>query len=85
IRINGIVVPGSVEFGEERTVSFQILDTKMKAERPLEVMFRGVPPGQFGVPAVEVVLEGSYQPDEVFHATAIITRESRKYIPVIEE
>ena len=85
IRINGLVVPGSVVYGDDRNVSFQILDAKKKAGRALYVVFQGVSPGQFGVPSVEVVLEGSYEADEVFHATAIITRESRKYVPVIDE
>ncbi|MFQ5873975.1 MAG: cytochrome c maturation protein CcmE [Dehalococcoidia bacterium] len=85
IRVNGIIVPGSVVYGDDRTVTFQILDARKQTEPPLDVTFRGVPPGQFGVPSVEVVLEGSYEPDLIFHATSIITRESRKYIPVTEE
>ncbi|MFQ5933794.1 MAG: cytochrome c maturation protein CcmE [Dehalococcoidia bacterium] len=86
IRVGGIIVPGSLEYGDDRIVTFQILDTRKQTESPpLDVIFKGVPPGQFGAPAVEVVLEGSYQPDRIFHATSIITRESRKYIPVTEE
>ena len=85
IRINGIVVPGSIVYGEDRTVNFQVLDARKKAGEPLDVAFKGVAPGQFSVPAVEVVLEGRYQPDQVFHATSIITRESRRYVPVTDE
>ena len=85
IRVNGIVVPGSVVFGEDRIVTFQMVDARQRGGQPLKVEFKGIPRGQFGVPAVEVVLEGSYQPDQVFHATGIITRESRKYIPVPSE
>ncbi|MEE9248109.1 MAG: cytochrome c maturation protein CcmE [Dehalococcoidia bacterium] len=85
IRVNGIVVPGSIVYGEEKGVSFQVLDTKKKSGQPLDVVFPGVPPGQFDVPSVEVVLEGRLEPDKVFHITSIITRESRKYIPITEE
>ena len=50
------------------------------------MQFQGVPPGQFGVPSVELVIEGSLEADQLFHATSILTRESRKYVPqVVEE
>ena len=84
IKINGLVIPGSIVFGEEEGVTFQVLDAKKKAGSPLDVVFEGVPPGQFNVPSVEVVLEGSLEPDNAFHATSIITRESRQYIPVTD-
>ena len=85
IRVNGIVVPGSIVYGEERGVSFQVLDAKKKSGPPLDVVFPGVPPGQFDVPSVEVGLEGRLEADKVSHLTSIITRESRKYIPITEE
>ena len=72
-------------YGDQEDVTFQILDTETKSGEPLEVLFAGVPPGQFDVPSVEVVLEGSLEPDNLFHATSIITRESRQYIPVTEQ
>ncbi len=81
IRVNGIVVPGSVNFDDDRTVIFQIVDAETKSGQPLGATFRGTPPGQFDVPSVEVVLEGSLESDGLFHVTSIITRESRKYIP----
>ena len=85
IKISGIIVPGSIAYGDQEDVTFQVLDTETKSGDPLAVLFAGVPPGQFDVPSVEVVLEGSLQPDNVFHATSIITRESRQYIPVTEQ
>ena len=85
IRISGIIVPGSIEYGAQEDVTFQVLDATKKSGEPLEVVFKGVPPGQFDVPSVEVVLEGSLEPDNAFHATSIITRESRQYIPVTEQ
>ena len=85
IKINGIIVPGSIVYGDQEDVTFQVLDAKKKSGEPLEVVFAGVPPGQFDVPSVEVVLEGSLEPDNIFHATSIITRESRQYIPVTEQ
>ncbi len=85
ITVSGIIVPGSIVYGDQEDVTFQILDTETKSGEPLEVLFAGVPPGQFDVPSVEVVLEGSLEPDNLFHATSIITRESRQYIPVTEQ
>lgn len=85
ITVSGIIVPGSIVYGEQEDVAFQVLDAETKSGEPLDVIFAGVPPGQFDVPSVEVVLEGSLEPDNAFHATSIITRESRQYIPVTEE
>ena len=62
IKINGIIVPGSIKYGDQEDVSFQVLDAKKKSGEPLNVTFAGVPPGQFDVPSVEVVLEGSLEP-----------------------
>jgi len=85
ITVSGIIVPGSIAYGDQEDVTFQILDTGTKSGEPLGVLFAGVPPGQFDVPSVEVVLEGSLEPDGIFHASSIITRESRQYIPVTEQ
>ena len=85
ITVSGIIVPGSILYGDQEDVTFQILDTETKSGESLHVLFAGVPPGQFDVPSVEVVLEGSLEPDNIFHATSIITRESRQYIPVTEQ
>lgn len=85
ITVSGIIVPGSIMYGDQEDVTFRILDAETKSGEPLEVLFAGVPPGQFDVPSVEVVLEGSLEPDGIFHATSIITRESRQYIPVTEQ
>lgn len=85
IKISGVIVPGSIVYGDQEDVSFQVLDSEKKSGEALDVVFAGVPPGQFDVPAVELVMEGSLEPDDIFYATSIITRESRQYIPVTEQ
>ena len=85
VTLRGVIVPGSIVYGDQEDVTFQIVDADTKAGDSLVVLFEGVPPGQFDVPSVEVVLEGSLEPDGLFHATSIITRESRQYIPVTEK
>lgn len=85
IQVRGVIVNESLTYGDDRTVTFDILDKSDPTVEPLQVLFKGVPPGQFGVPSVELVIEGSLESDQLFHATSILTRESRKYVPVVEE
>ncbi len=85
IQVRGTIVTQSLEYGEDRTVTFDVLDKSDPTVEPLRVSFQGVPPGQFGVPSVELVIEGSLQADGLFQASSIITRESRQYVPQVEQ
>ena len=78
VRVNGEVVPGSIESNTENPVlTFTISD----GEESLEVVYEGLTgdvPDAFG-DQTQVVLEGKIDSTEIFHASSILTKCPSKY------
>jgi len=79
VRVNGKVVPGSIEqqFGS-LTVSFTLADITEDASLP--VVYRGPVPDNFRAGS-EVVVEGRYTDGGIFEADNIMTKCASKYTP----
>ncbi len=79
VRVNGQVVPGSVEQEPGGfTLRFTIVD--IEGEESLPVVFQGVAPDSFKEDA-EVIAEGQLNPDGVFQANTILAKCPSKYVP----
>lgn len=80
VRINGDVVPGSIESNtDEPVLTFTISD----GQKNLEVVYEGDlgdVPDAFGG-QTQVVLEGKLNSAEIFHASTILTQCPSKYEP----
>lgn len=77
VRVNGVVVPGTVERGADGlTIEFTLTDGR----ESLPVFYRGVVPQTFHEGG-EVVIEGEYKPHGMFEASRILTRCPAKYVP----
>jgi len=78
LRINGIVVPGSLEWSEGgSTLRFSL---EQGGDR-LTVIYRGTVPDTFK-PGNEAVVEGTYDPkSETFRATRVLAKCPSKYVP----
>ncbi len=75
VRINGIVLDGSLQYDYEReNLHFTITDGKNK----LPIIYQGVPPDTFG-PGTEVVLEGRYESENIFEASKLMAKCPSKY------
>lgn len=73
-RVNGELVPGSINFDAENLIlTFQLTD----GQKNLDVKYHGVAPDTFSE-AVSVVVEGKYV-NGVFEATQIMTKCPSKY------
>ncbi len=73
-RVNGDLVPGSVQFDAENLIlTFQLSD----GDKVLDVRYHGVAPDTFSE-AVSVVVEGKYV-NGIFEATQIMTKCPSKY------
>lgn len=78
-RVNGKVVPGSVEQETEGLIlRFTISDIENEASLP--VVYHGPVPDTFKVGS-EVVVEGKYTTEGIFEATNILTKCASKYVP----
>jgi len=76
-RLSGEVEPGSVRWNPEATdLRFRIRDE----QNVIEVVSTGVPPQMFQ-DGMEVVLEGSLDPDGVFQSTNVMVKHSNEYGP----
>ncbi len=79
VRVNGQVVPGSVEpEAQGRILRFTMIDIEGKESLP--VVFQGVAPDSFKDDA-EVVAEGQLNPDGVFQANTILAKCPSRYVP----
>ena len=75
VRLAGNVVPGSIVREEgSSTIRFQVAD----AGGALPVVYRGAVPDIFG-PAIEVVLEGKYDPATGFAADTLLAKCPSKF------
>jgi len=74
-RVSGKVVPGSIEKASGKIEVRFIIEEE--GER-LSVVYNGILPDTFKEGA-EVLIEGKYQSDDVFHATNVFTKCASKY------
>ena len=81
LRVSGKLVADSFQREERSTVShFQLRDEAPKtAGAHLSATFVGVLPDLFFNPHSEVILEGSYGQDQVFHTDSILVKCPSKY------
>jgi cytochrome c-type biogenesis protein CcmE len=77
VRVNGQVVPGSVEKKPgDLTLKFNIVE----GEKSLPVAYNGIVPDAFQA-GRDVVIEGTLNADGIFRATEILTKCPSKYVP----
>ena len=76
IRVNGQVVPGSIEKEPDGWLKFTITDS----EGDLPAIYQGIVPDAFKA-GNDVVLEGHLNPEGVFQANTIVTKCPSKYVP----
>ena len=79
VRVNGQVVPGSVEQEAQGTIlRFTIID--IEGEGSLSVVYQGVVPDTFKV-GNEVVVEGHLNSDGIFQANTLMPKCPSRYVP----
>ena len=83
VRINGTVVPGSVNTESGGLgISFTIKDVNV-GTATIPVIYQGAVPDTFQ-PDTDVVVEGRYTSGGIFEATSIMTKCASKYEPALE-
>ena len=81
LRVNGKLVPPSFERESEGTlVHFSLTD----GQETIDAVYNGVVPDLFFNEHSEILLEGTYSPEGLFDAQAIIVKCPTKYQPVSE-
>ena len=87
LRVSGMLVEGT--FGREgNTIESQFQITDKDGDSPgvtLQASYTGVLPDLFFNPHSELILEGSYGANEVFHADNILVKCPSKYRDLEEE
>ncbi len=79
VRVNGQVIPGTVEQEAQGTIlRFTIID--IEGEESLPVLYQGVVPDTFKV-GNEVVAEGQLNSDGIFQAHTLMPKCPSKYVP----
>ena len=75
LRIGGIVSDGSVEWDSDSLfLTFSVED----GSQSLPVSYQGVVPDNFQT-GVEIIIEGTYQNDGIFHAAVLLPKCPSKY------
>ena len=87
LRVSGKLVDGSFQREERSTTSnFRLHDKEFGPEgAQLDAQYVGVLPDLFFNPHSEIILEGSYSPEAVFHADSILVKCPSKYQSLEEE
>ena len=75
VRVNGVVSPGSVE---QETDTLNTTFTLTDGEEQLQVNYHGILPQTFEE-GKEIIIEGRYNPNGTFEASAILTKCPSKY------
>ena len=84
VKVSGKVVPGTYEQGEGELVHlFQVQDIE-HPEVTFSVIYQDVLPDTF-TDETEVVLEGRFGEDDVFHAKTLLTKCGSRYEATPEE
>lgn len=79
IRLGGVVVPGSVVWNPDHTaLSFQVADSHSPAAPKVMVKSEQTPPQMFRE-GIGVVVEGSFQSDQVFRTNRLMVNHSNEY------
>ncbi len=81
VRINGAIVPGSVNYDTgSMKLTFYLKDKDMEDSRQLKVVYRGSPPDLLEQEGVTLVAEGSYnRKTGVFEAGQLLVKCPSKY------
>ena len=88
VRVSGKLVEGTFDRGEKSTIShFQITDNEgaNSGSALLAAQYEGVLPDLFFNPHSEIILEGSYSSEGVFHASEILVKCPSKYQDLDEQ
>lgn len=88
VRVSGMLVEGTFDRGDKSTVShFQLTDKEgiSSGSAMLLARYEGVLPDLFFNPHSEIILEGSYTSEGVFHADEILVKCPSKYQDLEEE
>ncbi len=79
VRVNGQVVPGSIEQAAQGTI-LRFTMTDVDGEESLPVVYQGVVPDAFKV-GNEVVVEGQLDSAGIFQAHTLMPKCPSKYVP----
>jgi len=74
VRVSGTVVEGSIKNDLDSSLEFQITD----GDQVVNVFYKGIVPDVFRE-GVEAVVEGNYQPGNVFKAKLLLAKCPTKY------
>lgn len=79
VRLGGVVVPGSITRSSDQTaLTFQVADTHLPSAVKVTVKSQQTPPQMFRE-GIGVVVEGSYQADQVFQTSRLMVNHSNEY------
>lgn len=79
VRLGGVVVPGSIVRSSDQTsLTFQVADTHLPSAVKVTVKSQQTPPQMFRE-GIGVVVEGSYQADQVFQTSRLMVNHSNEY------
>lgn len=76
LRLGGLVKEGSIERGQDQTVTFAVMD----ATASMQVRYRGLLPDLFRE-GQGVVAEGVLEPSGDFRADTVLAKHDEKYMP----
>ncbi len=81
VRVNGEIVPGSVNFEiKALTLNFTLKDTDIEDSPRLNVIYKGPPPDMLEQEGVTLVAEGSYNMEKgIFEAKKLLVKCPSKY------
>ena len=88
VRVSGMLVEGTFDRGNKSTISqFQLTDNEgaYSGSELLLARYEGVLPDLFFNPHSEIILEGSYSAEGVFHADEILVKCPSKYVDLEEQ
>ena len=86
VRVSGVLVEDSFQRQGHTTRShFQLKNKDTGSAERLSASYVGVMPDLFFNPHSEIILEGSYGPDDVFQADSILVKCPSKYRSLEEE
>ena len=76
LRLGGLVKEGSIERGQDQTVTFAVMD----ATASMQVRYKGLLPDLFRE-GQGVVAEGVLEPAGTFRADTVLAKHDEKYMP----
>ncbi len=88
VRVSGKLVEGTFDRGDKSTISHFHLTDKEGGDSGLSMLqarYEGILPDLFFNPHSEIILEGSYRSEGVFHADEILVKCPSKYQDLDEQ